>query len=112
MLFVLLAADAVRASIPTWPGPRAEERLNIDPGTRWTSTFGFDKGAAKGPGVVTKIAGSAGVSPAWSSGNLDTFSRVTTETNTTVRRPAWGTNNGIGTVSIFLDGNPMPVSIT
>src|SRR5207249_4746423 len=89
----------------------AEERLNTDSTHRWTNTFGFDNGQAAKVGVITKVAGSAGVSPAWS-GSLDGLSRVTTETNTTVRRPVWGTNNGLGTVSIYVDGKPMPVSTT
>ena len=89
----------------------AEERLNLDSAHRWTNTFTFDSGQAKGPGVITKVAGSAGVSPVWSA-SVDALSRVTSETNTTVHRPAWGTNNGLATVSVFVDGKPMPVSIT
>jgi len=90
-----------------------EERLNLDATQRWTNLFTLDNGQTGRAGVITKVANSsgAGVSPVWS-GNTDGLSRIATETNTTVHRPAWGTNNGIATVSIFVDNKPMPVSIT
>src|SRR5206468_9302735 len=88
-----------------------EERLNIDATRRWTNIFTHDKGQTAGSGVITKVAPAAGASPTWSA-NIDALSRVTSETNSTVRRPAWGTNNGIASVSVFVDGTPMPVSIT
>src|SRR5205823_9875458 len=71
-----------------------EERMNLDGTHRWTNTFTLDGGQAGKAGVITKVGQASSLSPTWSAA-LDSFSRVTTETNTTVRRPALGTNNGL-----------------
>src|SRR5260221_1191331 len=70
-----------------------EERLNLDATHRWTNVCAYDSGQVGGPGALTKVApGGAGVPPAWS-GTPDSLSRIATETNSTLRRPAWGNIN-------------------
>jgi len=84
-----------------------EERLNLDGTKRWTNSFTYDGGQSSGSGVLTKTAGS---SSTWS-GTGDALSRINSETNSAVRRPAWGAVNGPATVSTLIDGQPMPVTL-
>jgi len=73
----------------------AEERQNIDNSHRWTNLFTFDNAQPGGPGVLNKVAGSAGILPAWS-GSIDPLARISIETNSTVRRLALGTEQRRG----------------
>jgi YD repeat-containing protein len=87
-----------------------EERLNLDNTRRWTNLFTFDNGQAALPGVITKVAQSA-TAASWS-GSVDSFSRISSETNSYTIRTAYGVINGPGIVTNLLDGNPTPVSMT
>jgi YD repeat-containing protein len=82
-----------------------EERLGLDGTKRWTNNFVYDNGSPAGAGVLTK----AGTS--WS-GATNALLRIVSETNSARKVPAWGTNNGLATVSTFLDGLPVPVTQT
>lgn len=86
-----------------------EERLNLDGSKRWTNSFAYDGGVAAGPGALTKIGPVSG-SARWS-GGTDAFSRINTETNVSIRRPAYGKVNGPATLTASLDGAPQPVSV-
>lgn len=86
-----------------------EERLNLDATKRWTNNFTFDGGTAGGPGALTRIAAPSS-SPQWS-GSLDNFARNNTETNTSIRRQAFGRVNGNATITASLDGQPMSVRL-
>ncbi len=86
------------------------ETLNLGPSGRWTNSFTFDNGASGGPGVLTKIAAPNPSSTNWN-GGVDAFSRINNETNTVVRRPAYGTVNGLATVTATLDGRFLPVTV-
>lgn len=89
----------------------AEERLNVSSSTRWTNKFTYDGGTAEGPGVLTRITQASTTSNVWSAAR-DAFQRVNSETNASVRRPAYGRIiNGPATVSLLLDGKLMPVSL-
>src|SRR5438445_383888 len=89
----------------------AEERQDVDASHRWTNLCTYDGAASGGLGVLTKVLPTASATPNWS-GSLDNLSRISTETNRTVRRPAWGTNNGLAQISISVNGMPMPVTLT
>jgi RHS repeat-associated protein len=88
------------------------EALNLDGAKRWTNNFLFDGGAAAGPGVLTKVAESSSLSSsnAWS-GATDNFSRVSAETNTFAHRLAYGRLNGPATVTVSVDGQPVPAAL-
>jgi hypothetical protein len=43
-------------------------------------------------------------------GGIDAFSRINTETNANIRRPAYGRVNGPAAVTTLLDGQPTPVT--
>jgi len=87
-----------------------EERLNLDASHRWTNTFAYDNGTAAGIGVLTKAGPPSGNTGIWS-GGVSSLSRIDTETNTTVHRPANGRVNGKAQVAALLDGVPQDVSI-
>ncbi len=86
-----------------------EERLNLDGSKRWTNSFTYDNGVDSGPGALTMISPASGTAR-WT-GGTDAFSRINTETNSTIRRPASGKVNGPATVTASLDGMPQPISV-
>jgi len=86
----------------------AQEQLNLNAATTWTNTFGYDNGAASGPGVLT-AAGQGQGSALWS-GSSGSFSRVSNSTNTVISLAASGHTIGLVTVSGSLDGQPVPVT--
>lgn len=86
------------------------ERLAVAANTFWTNAFTFDSGQASGMGVLTRAGAVASGGVAWN-GTLDALSRVSVETNSVSRRPAYGGVKGKGQVVINLDGRPMPVSL-
>ena len=90
-----------------------EERLRLDATKLWTNRFTYDHGAAGGPGVLTRMAGtnSAAFQTSWK-GGTDALLRISNETNTVARRPASGRVNGPATVTVTLGGKPMPVTVT
>jgi len=83
-----------------------QEQLNMNAATTWTNTFGYDNGAAQGPGVLT----SSGNGPASWTGGTDAFSRVNTATNSLISYAAFGHVNGQSTLSAWLDNQPVSVS--
>lgn len=85
----------------------SQEQLNLTDSQRWTNNFTHDGGIGGGIGVLTKIAATP-TSPRWS-GTVDSFSRVQYETNTVLRRPAYGTVNGAATLTATLDGQALGV---
>lgn len=87
----------------------SQEQLNITDSQRWTNNFTFDDGVPGGIGAMTKV-GAPISGPAWS-GTVDTLSRINYETNTVLRRPAYGNVNGAATLSATLDGQPVGISI-
>ncbi|MCX7722211.1 MAG: DUF6531 domain-containing protein, partial [Verrucomicrobiae bacterium] len=87
-----------------------EERLNLSATQRWTNYFTYDGGASAGPGVLTRIGGPGATPAAWAAG-ADAFCRISAETNTVLRRTAYGTVNGPATVTATLDGQPVPVTL-
>ena len=86
-----------------------QEVLNLGPDGYWTNNFTFDNNAASGAGVLTKVTAPTPSSTTWS-GTADAFSRIDTETNAIVHRPAYGNVNGQGTVTATLDGRYLPVT--
>ncbi len=86
-----------------------EERMNLSAASRWTNTFVYDNGTVGGLGVLTSVAATPS-SPQWS-GGPDAFSRINTETNTSILRTAYGRLNGPATITALVDGHPLPVSI-
>lgn len=86
-----------------------EERLNLDGSKRWTNSFAYDNGVVSGPGALTKIGTTSGAAR-WT-GGMDAFSRINTETNVNIRRPASGKVNGPATITTSLDGIPQPVAV-
>ncbi len=92
-----------------WSRRLIEERLNLDGSHRWTNIYTYDNGQPGGPGALTQTGPSSG-STTWS-GGTDSLSRVRGETNTVVRRTAYGQVNGPATVMALLDGQPMPITL-
>ncbi len=86
------------------------ERLAVAASTFWTNAFAFDNGQSSGVGVLTRAGAVASGGVAWG-GSLDALSRVSLETNSVSRRPAYGGVKGKGQVIINLDGRSMPVSL-
>ncbi len=87
-----------------------QERLNLSATVRWTNYFTYDNATPAGPGVLTGIGGSGHTSTAWT-GSPDAFCRINFETNTVLRRTAYGTVNGPATVTATLDGQPVGISL-
>jgi RHS repeat-associated protein len=83
-----------------------QEQLNLNGASTWTNNFAYDDGQPHGPGVLT----SAGQTNAQWTGVPDAFSRVIGATNTTVTYSAYGHVTGLGTVNLWLDGNPVSVT--
>jgi len=84
------------------------EQMNLDATHCWTNDFAYDSGASGGLGLLTS-AGTPG-SAGWS-GGISPLGHINTETNTVSRQSAYGRLNGQATVSAFLDGHSLPVSI-
>jgi RHS repeat-associated protein len=88
-----------------------EERLNLDSTKLWTNSFIYDNGTASGAGVLTRAGQPAASGIAWK-GGADGLLRINNETNSVARRPAYGKVNGLAKVTAFLDGLPIPVTVT
>jgi YD repeat-containing protein len=86
-----------------------QEQLNINSATTWTNTFGYDGGAASGPGVLTAAGQSGASMPQWS-GAAGSFSRVSASTNTMISLSAYGHTLGLVDLSGWLDNQPVPIS--
>jgi RHS repeat-associated protein len=86
------------------------EVLNLDGTHRWTNSFTFDGGAPSGLGVLSKVAQDASGTNVWA-GSADAFSRINSETNLATRRLASGRVNGPATVTVSVDGRPVPVGV-
>jgi len=88
----------------------AEERLNLDAAKRWTNVLTYDGGTGGGLGALTKAGQPSPGSALWSAG-VDSFSRVNNETNTAVRRSAYGRVNGPAALSVSLNGQLLPMNL-
>lgn len=87
----------------------SQEQLSVTASQRWTNNFTYDSGAGGGIGVLTKAGQIAGST--WT-GGVDLFSRVSAETNTVLRRIAYGNVNGKAALTGTLDGQPVSVGVT
>lgn len=83
-----------------------QEQLNLNGTTTWTNIFGYDAGAAAGPGVLT----SAGAGTTLWSGQADSFSRLSLATNNSISYAAFGHVNGQATMNAWLDNQPVSVT--
>ena len=86
-----------------------QEQLNVNASTTWTNTFGYDNGAASGPGVLTSAGQSGASTPQWS-GFAGAFSRVSASTNTMISYAAYGHTIGLVTLNAWLDNQAVPVT--
>jgi hypothetical protein len=87
-----------------------QEILNLSTNVTWTNTFAFDSGSTGGPGVLTHVGNAPGSPAATWNGGTDAFSRISSETNSTAQRQAFGYTAGPATVSALVNGKPMPVT--
>jgi RHS repeat-associated protein len=87
-----------------------QEVVTIGTTNSWTNTFTYDGGATGGLGIITR-AGQPGTTGAIWKGAADALSRISAETNSVAHRTAYGRVNGLSTVSVTLDGQPMPVNV-
>ena len=87
-----------------------QELLNLSGSSRWTNNFVYDNGMASGPGALTMSGSPNPASGDWT-GGADVFSRVNSETNTSILRTAYGRINGAANVNAVLDNQPVPISI-
>jgi RHS repeat-associated protein len=86
-----------------------QEQINLNASTAWTNNFTYDTGTASGPGVLTQMGVPGTASANWN-GGVSPFSRVNTETNTSIVYPAYGRVNGQSSLSAFLDGEPLSIT--
>lgn len=87
----------------------AQEQLNLNGSTTWTNTLSYDNGVGAGLGVLTQMGQASSAANLWS-GLPDSFSRISTETNSTYQYAAYGHVNGQATVNAFLDNQPVSVT--
>ena len=87
----------------------AQEQLNLNGSAVWTNSFAYDSGVAAGPGVLTQMGAPSPTTANWN-GGVSPFSRVNTETNTSIMYPANGRLNGQATLTALLDGQPLSVT--
>lgn len=91
-----------------------QERLTISNGTYWTNNLDYDGGASGGIGLLTRASATADGAPArtstWTAG-VSPLLRVNAETNTVIRKTAYGRLNGRATVYACLDGRPIGVNL-
>ena len=87
------------------------EQMNLDATHYWTNDFVYDSGIGAGLGLLTYAGAPSSTAAAWN-GNISPLCRINRETNTVWRETAYGRLNGAATVSAFLDGHPLPVSIS
>ena len=85
-----------------------QEQLNLNGSTQWTNTLAYDSGVSAESGALTKMGGANG-SALWS-GGVSPFTRVNTETNTSIMYPANGRFNGQAALTASLDGQPLSVT--
>jgi RHS repeat-associated protein len=84
-----------------------QEQLNLNGSTQWTNTLAYDSGVSAESGVLTKMG--ANGAALWS-GGVSPFTRVNTETNTSIMYPANGRFNGQAALTASLDGQPLSVT--
>jgi RHS repeat-associated protein len=92
ILFWLLGASAAFADLP-----------------RHSHVFAYDNGVAAGPGVLTQMGDPNQNCANWN-GGVSPFSRVNTETNTSVGYSTYGRINGKSALTVLLDGQPLSVT--
>lgn len=85
------------------------EIVGLNSSANWTNNFTYDNGVVAGPGILTSAAQPS--SAMWS-GGADAQSRITSQTNHTIIRQAYGRVNGQASVTATLDGINIPVQIT
>jgi RHS repeat-associated protein len=89
-----------------------QEQVNLNASTTWTNSLVYDNGVAGGPGVLTQMGLASGASNEWS-GASDAFSRVVSETNSTLQFPAYGHVNGQSIyLSAWLDNQPVSIAVS
>ncbi len=86
-----------------------QEQLNLNGSTTWTNTLSYDNGVGAGLGVLTQMGQTSSASNLWI-GLPDSFSRISTETNSTYQYAAYGHVNGQATLNASLDNQPIPVT--
>ena len=102
--------DARQYSYASLSRRLTQEQLNLNGSTAWTNNFTYDNGIGAGPGVLTQVVSPGANSANWTAG-VSALGSVTTETNNCIPYPASGRVNGAATLTLLLDGQPLPVTI-
>jgi RHS repeat-associated protein len=86
-----------------------QEQQSLNASAAWTNDFTYDSGLASGLGVLTQMGAPSSGSATWN-GGVSAFSRINSETNTCITYSAYGRVNGLSTLAVMLDGQPLPVT--